>query len=400
MRPEDRAVVRLRPKADARAIRHGYPWVWDSEMVTDRRTRSLGAGTIAELQDAARVPLATVAVNPGSRLMARVLDRDPLAVIDRDWLLTRLRTALVLRTGLYDALFYRWVHAEGDGLPGLVIDRFGTAAVVQPNAAWIDAMLPALCAAITELAPDVRTIVKNAGGRARASEGLDNVSALLAGQIDGPVEVAMNSAVYLADLMGGQKTGLYYDQRDNHAFFQRLARGARVLDVFSHVGGFGLAALAGGARGALALDSSQPALDLARRGATAMGRGDDFQTRRGDAFAILEALASEGATFDAVVCDPPAFAPSKKALARGLRAYERVARLAAPLVTPGGFLALCSCSQAAEPPKFLAASTRGIGRAGRQAHLIHTGFASADHPVLPQLGGSGYLKALFFRLTP
>ena len=399
MRPEDRAIVRLRPKADARAIRHGFPWAYARDLVADRRTRALAPGTIARLEDAARMPLATVAVNPCSRLMVRVLDRDPQAVIDQDWLLARLHAALGLRTGLYSAPFYRWVHAEGDGLPGLVIDRFGSVVVIQPNAAWIDAMVPALCAAITELAPDVRTIVKNAGGRARVAEGLDDVSEILAGQVDGPVEVAMNGALYLADLMVGQKTGLYYDQRDNHAFFQRLARGARVLDVFSHVGGFGLAALAGGARGALALDSSQPALDLATCGAAAMGRGDDFQTRRGDAFAVMEAITAEGRTFDAVVCDPPAFAPSKKSLAQGLRAYERVARLAAPLVTPGGVLALCSCSQAAEPPKFLAACVRGIGRAGRQAQLIHTGCASPDHPVLPQLGGSGYLKALFFRLT-
>lgn len=208
----------------------------------------------------------------------------------------------------------------------------------------------------------------------------------------------MNGATYLADLTGGQKTGLFYDQRDNHAFAARLAPGGRMLDVFSHVGGFALAALAGGAASALAVDSSAPALALAEGGARASGLADRFATRRGDAFDVMAELAAEGARFDLVVCDPPAFAPAKPALEAGLRAYERVARLGAGLVAPGGYLVLCSCSHAADLGAFRTACTRGIGRGGRAAQLIHTGFAGPDHPQLPQLAESGYLKALAFRL--
>ncbi len=138
---------------------------------------------------------------------------------------------------------------------------------------------------------------------------------------------------------------------------------------------------------------------LAGQGAAEMGASERFDTRKGDAFAVLEALASEGESFDLVICDPPAFAPNKKALEAGLRAYERVARAAAALVRPGGYLGLCSCSHAADLARFRAASARGIGRAGRSAQLIHTGFAGPDHPQLPQLAESGYLKALFFRLV-
>jgi 23S rRNA (cytosine1962-C5)-methyltransferase len=212
------------------------------------------------------------------------------------------------------------------------------------------------------------------------------------------VPVVMNGAIYMADLTGGQKTGLFYDQRGNHAFAASLARGALVLDVFCHVGGFGLAALAAGAQSVLAVDGSAAALDLAAQGAAASGVAERFATRHGDAFAQLAALGEEGAQFDVVVCDPPAFAPSKQALDAGLRAYERVARLAAPLVAPGGFLGLCSCSHAADLARFRAASQRGIGRAGRGAQLIHTGFAGPDHPQLPQLAETGYLKAVFYRL--
>ncbi|MGB5069057.1 MAG: RlmI/RlmK family 23S rRNA methyltransferase, partial [Albidovulum sp.] len=154
----------------------------------------------------------------------------------------------------------------------------------------------------------------------------------------------------------------------------------------------------GGAASALAVDGSSPALALAEEGAAASGVADRFATRRGDAFAEMEALAEEGQTFDLIVCDPPAFAPSKPTLAAGLRAYERVARLAAALVAPGGYLGLCSCSHAADLTAFRNASARGIGRAGRRGQLIHTGFAGPDHPQLPQLAETGYLKAIFFRL--
>ncbi|PRY21490.1 SAM-dependent methyltransferase [Aliiruegeria haliotis] len=390
-------VVRLRPKADARALRHGFPWVYGDELVTDRRTKALAPGTLALLEDSERRPMGVVAVNTHSKLIARMLDRDPEAVVDRDWLAARLRRALHLRERLFDAPFYRLVHAEADGLPGVVIDRFGTAAVIQPNAAWADVVIEDLATAVQEVT-GVDTIVINGTGRARTLEGLDEVTRLHTGALEGPIRVPMNGATYMADLLGGQKTGLFYDQRPNHAFAAGLAQGARVLDVFSHVGGFGLASLAGGAQAALCVDGSAAALELAEAGAGAMGLSDRFATRKGDAFATMEALAGEGAHFDVVICDPPAFAPSRKALDAGLRAYERVARLAAPLVAPGGFLGLCSCSHAADLTKFRNASARGIGRGGRRGQLLHTGYAGPDHPMLPQLAESGYLKALFFRL--
>ncbi len=168
--------------------------------------------------------------------------------------------------------------------------------------------------------------------------------------------------------------------------------------MFSHVGGFALAALAGGATSALAVDASLPALALAEAGARASGLADRLETRQGDAFTVLESLGAEGARFELVISDPPAFAPARPALEAGLRAYERLARLAAPLVAPGGYLVLCSCSHAADLSAFRNACARGIGRGGRRAQLLHTGFAGPDHPMLPQLAESAYLKALFFRL--
>jgi 23S rRNA (cytosine1962-C5)-methyltransferase len=390
-------VVRLKPKAEARAIRHGFPWVYADELVTDRRTSNLEAGALAILQDGERRDLGLVTVNTKSKIIARMLDRNAEAEIDQAWFEARLTRALDLRARIYDAPFYRLVHAESDGLPGIVIDRFGDVAVVQPNAAWAEAHLEALVAALVAVT-GVTTVVKNGTGRSRGLEGLAEETLVLQGRIDAPIAVPMNGATYFADVTGGQKTGLFFDQRPNHAFAARFAKGAKVLDVFAHVGGFGLAALAHGAVSTLAVDASAPALALAEQGAKASGFADRFTTRQGDAFATLEALASEGETFDLVICDPPAFAPAKPALEAGLRAYERIARLAAPLVAPGGYLVLCSCSHAADLSAFRNASARGIGRGGRRGQLLHTGFAGPDHPMLPQLAETGYLKSLFFRL--
>ena len=394
-----RPVLRLRPKMDPRRIRHGFPWVYQNEVVLDRRSRAIPPGSIATLEDNDRRPLATITVNPGSKITGRVLALDPEAAIDTDWLRQRIEQALVLRDTLYDAPFYRLIHAEADGLPGTVIDRFGEVMVVQPNAAWIDERMDDLVAILSHI-PGVKTIYKNASGRVRGLEGLDDVSAILTGAIDGPIPVQMNGATYMADLTGGQKTGLFYDQRPNHAFVAGLAKGTEVLDVFAHVGGFALASLAAGATSALAVDGSEPALALAEQGAAAMQVSDRLKTRKGDAFNVLVELAEESRTFGTVICDPPAFAPSKPAMDAGLRAYERVARLAAPLVAPGGTLTLCSCSHAVGLDAFRTASLRGIGRVGRQAQVLRTGFAGPDHPLHPALAESGYLKALTLRLLP
>lgn len=391
-------IVRLAPKADARAIRHGFPWVYSNELVTDRRTKALTPGTIAVLEDDLRRPMGLVAVNPNSRIFCRMLDRDPETAIDRSWFAAKIKRALQHRERLYDAPYYRLVHAEADGLPGVIIDRFGDVAVIQPNAAWADVLSDTLVNALQEVT-GVTTVVLNGAGRARSLERLDETMQVVRGTApDGPLPVPMNGASYMADVMGGQKTGLFFDQRPNHAFAASLSKGARVLDVFSHVGGFSLAALANGATSALAIDGSAPALDLAQAGAAASGYADKFDTRKGDAFDMLAQLAEEGQTFDVVICDPPAFAPSKKSLEAGLRAYERVAKLAAPLVTDGGYLGVCSCSHAVDLTKFRNASARGIGKGGRRGQIVHTGFAGPDHPLMPHLAESGYLKAVFFRL--
>lgn len=388
--------LRLKPKCGGRFFA-GAPWIYANELALDRRTRAIEPGTIAVLEDSERRPVAKVAVNLDSQIAARALDRDASAEIDGAWIEGRLARALRLRERLYDQPFYRLVHAEADGLPGLIIDRFGDALSIQPNAAWLEKKRGALLAALDRLiAPS--HVVWSGGSRARRLEGLEEGVRLLKGGLDGPVATPMNGALYLADLLGGQKTGLFFDQRPNHALIASLSAEARVLDVFCHVGGFSLAALAAGGRSALAVDGSAPALALAEEGARRMGVAERFETRKGDAFDILRSLEAEGARFDVVVCDPPAFAPNKGALAAGLRAYHKTARLGARLTAPGGIFCLCSCSHAVSAAMLAAEAARAFRALGREARLIATGGAGPDHPAHPHLDETHYLKALTYAM--
>ncbi len=393
----DLPIIRLTPKTNARALRWGAPWVYADEVVMDRRTKGIAAGAIVLLQDSKRQDIGLAAFNANSKIIARVLERDVSVAINRDWLKVKLQRALALRQDLFDTPFYRLIHAEADGLPGVIIDRFGDAAVIQPNAAWAEVLLADLASALTEVA-GVTTIIKNASGRSRVLEGLSEETLVMQGALDEPVPVRLNGATYLADLLGGQKTGLFYDQRPNHALAAQLAKGKAMLDVFAHVGGFALAALANGATSALAVDSSAAALDLATQGARLTGVAGKLSTQRSDAFDAMTALAADNRKFGVVVCDPPAFAPNKAALEAGLRAYERVARMGAALTDKDGYLVLCSCSHAADLNKFRDACLRGIGKAGRKAQIVATGAAGPDHPTHPYLAESSYLKALFLRL--
>ena len=394
----DCPVIRLKPKSNPQRIRHGFPWVYDNELVTDRRTKALPPGSLAILHDHAKNELGLFAVNPNSKIFGRKLSSDVDTNIDTDWFAKTIYSALALRESLFVKPYYRLIHAEADNLPGLIIDRFSDLLVVQPNAAWVDRFLPELIEALKNvLAPE--TIIINGMGRSRILEGLpESRIAVLGNMPSEPIQVPMNDAIYFADVAEGQKTGLFYDQRANQIFVKNLAQDKKVLDVFSHVGGFGLAAMAGGASEVTCIDGSQPALDLAMMGAEATNPNANFKILKADAFDAMIGLATKSAIFDIVVCDPPAFAPQKSSREAGLRAYERVARLACPLVIGGGYLTLCSCSHAVDLEKFRTACIRGIGRAGRQGQLIFTGGAGPDHPLHTSLAETSYLKTLVFRI--
>ncbi|MDB4081069.1 class I SAM-dependent rRNA methyltransferase [Amylibacter sp.] len=393
----DIPTLRFRPNKSPARVMFGFPWIYSDDVILDRRTKKIPPGSFVKVQTNDKQDIGLVAFNSESKITGRIMDLDVNTVIDTDWIVGKLKNALAMREKFYDTPFYRLIHAEADGLPGVIIDRFGSAFVVQPNAAWANRMMPEISSALEQVfSPNI--ILKNASGRARSLEGLDAENIFIKGSSDAPIEVKMNEATYMADISGGQKTGLFFDQRENHAFVAKLAKGGSLVDIFSHVGGFSLAALAAGATTATAVDSSQPALDLATKGAETSGFLKSFSAQKGDAFEVMSQLFDEGKRYQVVVCDPPAFAPSKPTLERGLRAYEKAAKMASKLVEPGGYLVLCSCSHAADMSKFRKASLVGMGKAGRKGQIIHTGSAGIDHPVHPHLAESSYLKSIFLRL--
>jgi len=396
------AATHERPKltltpGGAKRLRQGSPWVFSNEIAMDTAAKALEPGALVELQAAGGAALGTAFFNRHALIAARLLDDQPGRAVDADFFAARLRRARDLRELVIPGPFYRLIHAEADGLPGLVVDRFDEAFVVQANTAGMERLTPLLLEAL-EAVFSPQVIVLRNDSAARELEGLDSEVRLAKGTLDGPVRLIENGATFLADLRAGQKTGWFYDQRDNRAWTAGLAAGRRVLDCFSYSGGFALqAALAGAAKVTL-LDRSEQALELARQAAEANGVAERCRFNRADGFNRLEQLGGREERFDLVICDPPAFVKSRKDLQRGARAYRKLARLAANTLAPGGILVICSCSHHVDAAHFLQQVARGLTDAGRPGRVIHQGGAGPDHPLHPALPESGYLKALFILL--
>jgi 23S rRNA (cytosine1962-C5)-methyltransferase len=385
--------VLLRAGEDRR-VRGGHPWAFSNEILMDAETRALPAGSLAVLRAAGGEALGLITFNPHSLIAGRLLSSNPEARVDALFFGRRLAQAVVLRDRLIGVPYYRLIHAEADLLPGVVVDRFGEALVVQVNTAGMELLTPVLLEALeAELSPS--TIVLKNDSPVRTLEGLPREAKVAKGNA-GPVELIENGATFVADLAGGQKTGWFYDQRDNRRFVASLARDARVLDVYSYSGGFGVLTAKQGAKSVTCIDRSQAALDAAGEAARLNGVEGTVSFEKGDAFDALEKHA--GSKFDVVICDPPAFVKSRKELKSGAQGYRKLVRLAAPLVTPGGFLFVASCSHLVDPPLFAEQVRRGLRDAGRSGRILLSSGAALDHPVHPSLPESAYLKALTLQL--
>lgn len=378
-------------------VGNGHPWAYSNEIRMDAEAKALPPGTRASLHRVDGKPIGVGTFNPHALIAFRLFDRDARTAVDKGFFAQRLRRAVALRERLFAEPFYRLIHAEADGVPGLIVDRFGPSVVVQLNTAGTDALAEAIVGAIDEvLAPDV--IVLRNDSPARAGEGLASAVAVVKGAVDGPIEVREQGLVFAADPIGGQKTGWYFDQRDNRAFVARLAAGGRMLDAYCHSGGFALAAAARGAAEVVGIDSSQTALALAAQASAMNGFAGTCSFRRAQVFDELARLGAKAERFDVVVTDPPAFVKSRKDLATGLRGYRKLARLSATLVAPGGMLLAGSCSHNVEAASFATEVIRGLAGAGRSGRILRAAGAGPDHPIHTHLPETAYLKALAFQL--
>ncbi|MBV8776662.1 MAG: class I SAM-dependent rRNA methyltransferase [Alphaproteobacteria bacterium] len=394
--PVLRSVVTLLPSGHRRA-EAGHPWVYSNEVQMDAAAKGLPPGALVTLNRADGRPIGVATFNAHTLLAARLLDRDAARPIGRRFVLRRLERALRLRERLYPSPYYRLVHAEADGLPGLVVDRFGPVFAVQCNTAGMVRLQPLVIDALRTLLQP-QAIVLRDDSPVRALEGLSPDVGVALGEIGGPVAVEEGGVTFLADVIGGQKTGWFFDQRDNRAFVAGLARGARVVDLYCYTGGFGVAAACRGAQSVLGIDRSEAALALAAEAAARNGVAAVCDFRRADVFAETSALSRAGERFDIVVADPPAFARSKRDAPAALRGYRKLAHLAARLAAPGGFLFIASCSYNVGTPDFAEAVRRGLADAGRTARILRDAGAGPDHPVHPALPESAYLKSLTLSL--
>jgi 23S rRNA (cytosine1962-C5)-methyltransferase len=388
-----RPTITIKPR-EGRKARLGSPWIFSNEIVMDAAAKALPPGALVHVKHDDGQDAGTGYFNSKSLIAVRLLARENGAAIDATFFAGRLKRALALRDMLYAKPFYRLAHAEGDGLPGLTIDRFGDVVVVQVTTAGMEALLTPLKMALETVLAPASIILRN-DTSARALEGLESYVRAEKGEM-GRIAVEENGARYFADLGQGQKTGWYYDQRDNRAFIAGLAKGKSVLDAYSYTGGFGILAAKAGATETVCLDSSAPALTLAEESAAA--NKISLSAVKADVFEELERLAAQKEVFDIVVADPPPFVKSKKDLEPGAKAYRKLARLAAAVTKPGGTLLLASCSHNIPTDRFAAECAAGIMRSGRKASLIRSAGASPDHPVHPMLPESAYLKSLVYAL--
>ncbi len=394
--PADRPTVHLMPGGHRRALA-GHPWLYSNEIRMDAAAKALAPGTLVRLVAEHGEAIGAAFFNPHTLIAARLISRAPEAWIDPRFLAERLRRALSLRDRIVPAPFYRLVHAEADGLPGLIVDRYGDALVLQANSAGMDRLVPLLLEALEMVLAPEAVLLRN-DSAARAQEGLPPETSWAKGGPSRAVDLIENGAHFPIDLGEGQKTGWFFDQRENRAMVAALAAGARLLDLYCYGGGFAVQAALAGASEVLAIDRSEPALAAATRAAEANGLAGRCRFERAEAFDRLQRLRAAGERFDIIVADPPAFVKSKRELAQGAKGYRKLVRLAAPLVNEGGFLFVASCSHHVDPPLFAEQTRRGLLDANRAGRILASTGAGKDHPVHPALPESAYLKAQLLQL--
>jgi 23S rRNA (cytosine1962-C5)-methyltransferase len=393
--------LRLKRNEDRR-LHAGHLWIFSNEVDTQQTPLTkFKAGELVRVLAHNDRALGLAYVNPQSLISARMLETWKLP--DVAWLVTRIRAALSLRERLYPKPYYRLVYGESDGLPGLVIDRYGSTCVVQIGTAGMEKLKSQIQEALEQVLRCQALLFKN-DGSVREMEGLPSYVEAATAEFDALGLVVEDDLEFQAPLAEGQKTGWFFDQAANRGNLVKYVRkGARMLDVFSYVGAWGVRAAHSGAGEVLCVDSSPAALELAASNAERNGvnerNGSKLTTVRGDAFDVLEDLAKKRARFDIVVIDPPAFAKRKKEQPKALAAYKRLNQLAMRVIADDGILVSCSCSYHVSPEDLQDAIAKAAKAADKHLQILEIGGQAPDHPVHPAIPETRYLKAYFCRVN-
>ena len=391
-------VLYLKKNEDKR-LRKGHLWVFSNEVDTQRSPLdAFASGDLAELRDSSDKAVGTVYVNPHALICARLLSRKTHVKCGGNFFKERLTTALNLREKLFNQPFYRLVFGESDGLPGLVIDRFGEVLSVQITTAGIERRKDQLIESLVDLLAPQAIVLKNDNSQ-RQLEGLSLESTVAYGQLPDTLLIEENGARFKIDIIDGQKTGWFYDHRMSRAQLAGFAKGQRVLDLFSYTGAWGIPAALAGAETVTCVDASEGALALAKENAELNGVAEIMTFVRNDVFDFLKQARSEGQSYDIIVLDPPALIKRKKDFKEGYEAYRRLNHLALQVLAKNGVLISASCSfhlSRENLHELLRSSGRHIDR-----HLVFfaSGGQGPDHPIDPACPESEYLKTFFCRVS-
>jgi 23S rRNA (cytosine1962-C5)-methyltransferase len=389
----------LKRGEDAR-LRGGHLWVFSNEVDVKRSPLTgFEPGEACVIVDAHDKPLGIGYVNPNSLICARLVNRNLDHALDRSLIVHRLKVALSLRERLYGEPYYRLVFGESDALPGLTVDRFGEVIVAQATTAGMERLKDDVTAAIAKVIKPAALVWKN-DAAIRALEHLPEYSD--AGMQVLPVSLVVREGglEFEIDPVGGQKTGWFYDQRANRDLLAPYVRGARVLDMFSYLGAWGLRAAAAGAKQVICVDASASAVAAITRNAQRNGLTDRVTAVRADAFEYLKAQRAAREHFDVVILDPPAFVKRKKDFAEGRIAYRRINEMAMQILARDGILITCSCSYHMPRAALLEAVQQAARHLDRNMQVLAQLQQAPDHPVHPAIPETDYLKGFICRVLP
>ncbi len=392
------AALKLK-RGEERRIKAGHLWVFSNEIDT-RATPLTGfeAGEEAVLLAANDKPIGTVYVNPKSLICARLLTRDASIAFDQSLIRHRLKVALSLRQRLFSEPFYRLVFGESDGLPGLVVDRFDQVLVAQVTTAGMESRRAEIQAALEKIIRPTGILWRN-DVKLREMEGLERYIEVATGRVPSQLEVREAGLRFLVDAQQGQKTGWFYDQRDNREHLSRYVKDRRVLDVYSYAGAWGIRAAAAGATQVTCVDISLPACQAVEANAELNQLTDRVDTVQSDGLKFMQGAATEQQRYDVVVLDPPAFIKRKKDLKAGVIAYRRINEVAMRLLERDGILISCSCSYHMPTERLVQVIQQAARHVDRQVQVLQFLQQGPDHPVHPAIPETSYLKGIVARVT-
>jgi len=384
-------ILMLKPGTHNR-IRNGHPWAFKDELMPHE---PLEAGVIVQLHTDYDYDIGLGFYHPTSQIAIRLL-RVKQGLIDTSFFIDRLSIALALRDRLFPhEPIYRLCFGESDGLPGLIIDRYGDYCALQLLSAGMDKKRQEIVEALQSIIPTLKGIIAKNDSQLRVKEGLEKSEEVLWGTIPDNISITENGIALSISLIQGQKTGYYLDQRLNRSFVSKISKDLTVLDCFTNQGGFALHAAFGGASKVLGIDSAKSAIDASIVNAQ-LNNYHQCSFIQADVFDYIKKAAVDGDKWDIVILDPPAFTKSKATLSKAKRGYAEINRQALKLIHTGGFLVTASCSQLFSEAMLIDCVQQEAKRINRQISLIYKGGQSPCHPILPSMLETSYLKCLVF----